>query len=287
MTLAKTLTHEGFYSADDGARLFYRERPADHVRGEEVVLLHSLFFCGAMFDEVASQLPSAYRLLAPDHRGQGRSADASTTASAPTIVRLAKDVINFIDASVGGPVHLVGSSMGGYVALEIALQRPDLLRSCTLSCCTAAAEKEPERFARLEDALRTQGPAALVDTICKTMFGDSFLSQDREAAARWADYFGAGSPAIADAVHEVFARASYEQRLERIKLPLLLFSGAQDRAKRPADMQFIAERVGGSRHLTIEQAGHTPPVEAPTEFAEALLQYWAVTIPEWKQAAGT
>ncbi|MDM0087868.1 MULTISPECIES: alpha/beta fold hydrolase [unclassified Variovorax] len=266
------LPRPGNFIASDGALLCFLERPARTPAAGTAVLLPSLFFGASMFEEVAAQLPPQWRVVCPDHRGQGAS---ESGLRAPTMGQLAADTEALIQALGDGPVHLVGSSMGGYVAMELAVRRPDLLRSCVLSCCTAEAEQQPERFAALEAALRAQGPAALVDGLVQTMFGSHFIEAASPALAHWRQHFAALDARIPDAVHEVFARNSHVDSLSRLTMPVLLFSGALDRAKKPADMQFIADRVPGSRHIVLEASGHTPPIEQPGRFAEALAAFWA------------
>ncbi|MGO4395784.1 alpha/beta fold hydrolase [Variovorax sp. M-6] len=270
--MSQHLPQTGSFTAQDGAVLRFLERPAPAASSGTAVLLPSLFFGASMFDEAVAALPVAWRVVCPDHRGQGGS---ESGARAPTMVQLAADIEALVEALGDGPVHLVGSSMGGYVAMELALRRPDLLRSCVLSCCTAEAEQQPERFAALEAALREQGAAALVEGLVNTMFGSRFIESASPALARWRRHFAALDSRIPDAVHEVFARAGHVEDLPRLAMPVLLFSGALDRAKKPADMQFIAERVPGSRHLVLDASGHTPPIEQPERFASELAAFWA------------
>jgi 3-oxoadipate enol-lactonase len=262
-------------AASDGAVLQYLERPATGPSAGTAVLLPSLFFGARMFEQVARRLPSEWRLICPDHRGQCGSASGSL---APTMARLAADTAEIIESLVDGPVHLVGSSMGGYVALELARQRPDLLRSCVLSCCTSEAEQQPERFAALEAALRDGGAARLVDGLVATMFGARFAESGGAALDAWRAHFAALDDRIPDAVHEVFARPGYVDTLPQLRTPLLLVSGALDNAKKPADMQFIADRVPGSRHIVMAASGHTPPIEEATPFADALAAFWSATV---------
>jgi len=281
----------GFFIAEDGAKLYSGDaslatftetvnandgvaRPLDSDC--PVVLLHSLFFNGTMFDPVRALLPADMRVLTPDHRNQGRS-DAGTNR--PSIAQLANDTIRLIEDVVKGPVHIVGSSMGGYVAMHIAERRPDLLKTCVLSCCTAYAEREPDRFAALEARIREEGTSRMGATLVKTMFGERFSAENNALCQAWQQHFehlSVARPAaeVADAVHGVFAREGFESRLSCLTMPVLLFSGEMDRAKRPADMAFIAERVPGSQHVVVADAGHTPPVERPDLFALALLRFW-------------
>lgn len=257
----------------DGAKLAFWERAAHGTEsGAPVLLLHSLFFGHGMFDGVVSRLDGRRRIVAPDFRGQGASA---ATPSAPSMSRLADDVVALIESELRTPVHLVGSSMGGYVAQELMLRRPDLVASCVLACCSAEAEADPQRFAALEQRVRSDGPAAIVDELMNVMFGEHFVLHGPSAErSRWRAHFAALPHQVADAVHGVFSRPAYLDQLADIQLPVLLISGALDRAKRPADMAQIAERIVGSEHLVFEHSGHTPAIEEPERFALALQRFW-------------
>lgn len=258
---------------NDGASLVYWERHAPSLaESTPVVLLHSLFFAHGMFDQVCSLLSSEWRVLVPDHRGQGASA---LTPSEPTMRRLSDDVEVLIETALGRPVHLVGSSMGGYIAQDLMLRRPDLLASCTLSCCTAQAESQPERFAALEQRIREQGPASMTEDLMNVMFGERFMRHgEPEVLARWRAHMRALPNSVADAVHGVFSRPGYLDRLVGVRVPVLLISGALDRAKRPEDMEQIAQSIPGSQHLVFQGSGHSPAIEEPERFVRELEHFW-------------
>ncbi|MFI5718975.1 alpha/beta fold hydrolase [Nocardia sp. NPDC051750] len=244
--------------------------PAD---GSAVVLLHSLFFDGSMFDALVAELPARHRYIRPDLRGQG---SFTGSGRAPTMDVLFDDAVALIESRCNRPVHLVGSSMGAYVALRVASRRPDLLASCTLLGATAEAEARPEIFRALETAVRGNEPD-IVARIEHTMFGDVFLGDTARSATRrhWAQVFAAHVPEVADALHGVYTRPAMVAELAAIPLPLLLVAGELDRAKRPADMAAIADRVPGSRLVVLETAGHTPVIEEPAAIARELVSWWA------------
>ena len=70
-------------------------------------------------------------VIALDHRGHGRS-EKFGTVDAYSVDRLASDLIEAIDTHAGGPVDLLGHSMGGAISLRVTLARPDLVRSLIL-----------------------------------------------------------------------------------------------------------------------------------------------------------
>jgi pimeloyl-ACP methyl ester carboxylesterase len=254
------------------------DAPVEHVRdsgprdGQAVLMLHSLFFDGSMFDAVIAELPAEYRFIRPDFRGQG---DFGDTPTAPTMDVLFEDAVTLLEQRCDGPAHLVGSSMGAYVALRVAARRPDLLASCTLLGATADAETRVAVFRDLETAVRQSEPD-IASRIERIMFGDAFLGDQTRAATRlhWLQKFASRGPGVADALRGVYSRPSMLDELADIPMPLLLVAGELDRAKRPADMAAIADHVPGSRLVVLGSSGHTPVVEEPSAMARELLSWW-------------
>ena len=90
-------------------------------------------FSGSAHDFALSieDLAAGREVLALDHRGHGRS-EKLGTVTRYSMDRLADDLIALIDAQAGGPVDLLGHSMGGAISLRLTLARPDLVRSLIL-----------------------------------------------------------------------------------------------------------------------------------------------------------
>jgi 3-oxoadipate enol-lactonase len=247
-------------------------RESGEAAGRPVLLLHSLFFDGRMFDGLVGELGRGLRFLAPDHRGQGRSPDGRLDLPA-----LADDVARVIEQRCEGPVDVVGSSMGGYVATHLAARRPGLVRTCTLLGGTADAELDPGYFASLEDALRAGIDDAVIERIEHTMFGDDFLSRSPADPVRatWRARFRELTPRVADAAHAVFAREALHDAFAAVRAPVQLVAGKQDHAKPPVQMRHMADARPGTRLTVLDGVGHTPVVEAPERVAPLLLDLWA------------
>lgn len=247
-----------------------------HVResggesGRPVLLLHSLFFDGRMFDALAEELGRGFWFIAPDHRGQGLSPDGPVD-----LPSLADDAARVIAERCDGPVDVVGSSMGGYVATHLAARRPELVRSCTLLGGTADAELDPAYFADLERALRTGMDDDVLARIEFTMFGDDYLGRPADDPVRttWRSRFAELPPRVADAAHAVFARGALHEAFAAVKAPMLLIAGEQDHAKPPVQMQHMADARPGTRLEVLTGVGHTPVVEAPDRVAPLLLDF--------------
>jgi pimeloyl-ACP methyl ester carboxylesterase len=94
-------------------------------QGEPLVLLHGGMCTNETWGAQASAFSERFRMLAPERRGHGHTADVEGPL---TYGDMATDTIGFLDEVVGGPAHLVGWSDGGIIGLMVAIARPDLVR---------------------------------------------------------------------------------------------------------------------------------------------------------------
>lgn len=106
-------------------RAWYEERGD----GEPLVLLHGGAVDARFFDPNIDALAARFHVLTPDLRGHGHTPDVDGPFTYET---LAQDTVEFIEAVLGGPAHLVGHSIGAGVALHVALRRPGLVRGLVL-----------------------------------------------------------------------------------------------------------------------------------------------------------
>jgi pimeloyl-ACP methyl ester carboxylesterase len=115
----------GDYVDAGGLRTYYEVSG----EGEPLLLLHGGFCAVETFDGLTPLLAERYRVYLPERRGHGRTPDPGGPI---TFGNMAEDTIAFVDA-IGLPsAHVVGWSDGAVVALSVALQRPDLVRTLVL-----------------------------------------------------------------------------------------------------------------------------------------------------------
>ena len=89
-----------------------------------------------MFEAQVAELSKTYRVIAYDHRGQGKS-----EVKGPfDMDAVAEDAAALIRDLVGGPVHFIGLSMGGFVGMRLAARHPELIKSLVLLETSANAE---------------------------------------------------------------------------------------------------------------------------------------------------
>src|SRR5687767_639927 len=94
--------------------------------GSAVLLLHGLGTSGHDWDLVAPDIATRHRVIIPDIRGHGRS---DKPAGAYGVPLFARDVAALCDQLGLSAIHVVGLSMGGMIGFEMAVSRPDLVRS--------------------------------------------------------------------------------------------------------------------------------------------------------------
>ncbi len=127
---------------------------------ETVVLTHGLGSSGATWSAVVTALVPGYRVVTWDLRSHARSGSPEEPCTPAT---LAADLAAVIAATGAAPAHAVGHSAGGVVAMQLAIARPDMVRSLVLvgtsSECNARAAAYYEALAELAEALTGSGHA--------------------------------------------------------------------------------------------------------------------------------
>lgn len=263
-----------------GVDVAYRdEGPAG---GIPIVLSHSLFFDSSMFDELAARyVAQGYRVIAYDHPGQGRSGDV--TPDRLTVDTLAATAAGLIEQLELGPVHFVGNSLGGMVAVRLVARRPELLRSAVALGSSARAELKVAEYAPLAAYLAAHGAGERTDIILHIMFGDDTLAADSAVVRRWRAHIAALPPRIGAAVKGVIYRGDMdsELRLERAAgdrvVPVLAIAGEQDHAYEPAVAAEHMAAATAGRAVVLPGCGHSVGLEKPVEVFEATTKFFAET----------
>jgi pimeloyl-ACP methyl ester carboxylesterase len=123
---------ERSFTSRDGLALYYRDYPGPEHAGVTVLCLHGLTRNSRDFEELAPRLAGARRVLCADVRGRGRSArDPEPTRYVPATY--AADVLELLAHAGESRVAIVGTSMGGILALLLAVLRPAKLAGVVLN----------------------------------------------------------------------------------------------------------------------------------------------------------
>ena len=260
------------YVEVNGTRLFYEE----HGEGDEVVVLsHGFLMNHHMFDGQIEALSRGRRVIAFDHRGHGRSAPIRERID---IYTLMEDAAALVDELVGGPVHFMGMSTGGYVALRLMVKRPDLLKSVAL--IDTAAGDEPPSGRRQYDAMlfvaRWFGLRPVFSKAIAILMGEPFRTDParRDEYEWWRSaIFELDRQSIYHFGKAIFHRDSVLDAIRGSSIPARVVVGELDVPTPLHDAESMVAALERAELTVIPGAGHSSPVERPEEVASALADF--------------
>lgn len=245
--------------------------------GPAVVLIHGFPLDRSMWHFQTAEVGSIYRIIAPDLRGVGSTAAPDGVYP---VDLLADDVIETLDAlELDDPVVIGGLSMGGYVALSIALRYPGRVRGLMLMNTRAAGDPPATAQVR-EDLAReleaTGKPDAVVDSMFPKLCAPityarhpELIEPLRERALR------ANPRGLANTLRGLATRPDRTAQLGQIAAPTLVLAGADDQLIPIGESQTLADGIPGARLVTIPEAGHLAPVENKAATNAAILDFLA------------
>jgi len=240
------------FVARDGARIWWSSEGG----GPPVLLVMGLGYPASMWYRVLPYLVDGYRAVTFDNRGVG----ATGVPPGPySIEQLADDAVAVLDAAGVESAHVVGASMGGFIAQEIVLRHPGRVRSLVLACTHAngpeAVPPEPDALAMLTDRT-TLGPreAALLARpfIYAPDTPEEVVEQDIAVRLRQPT----APEGYANQLAAVVAHRGTFDRLPQVRVPTLVVHGTADRLVHPANAPLLAGRIPGARLVMVEGASH-------------------------------
>ena len=254
----------------NGTTLYYEDTGPGST-GETIAFMHGLLWSTEQFHPQMEALRDRYRCIAWDHRGQGRSAEDHRHCIGIELVW--QDACALLDRIAGGPVHLVGLSMGGFVAMRVAARSPERVR--TLHLLETSADPEPleniRRYRMLSAMTRIVGVKPLAPRVRPIMLGRTILGdpQRRDDVERFTAIM-ARRRDIWRATNGVIDRAGCYDELSHIRAPTQVLVGDEDVATPPPKALRIASGISGARLVPIARAGHSSPVEEPAAVTAAI-----------------
>jgi 3-oxoadipate enol-lactonase len=237
-----------------------------------VVLVHPLGVTHRLWDATAAALRDSYRVVRYDVRGHG----ASTTPPGPySLAEMAEDARELLDALGLDAVHVVGMSMGGCIAMALALAHPARVRSLVLCDTTASygSGVTPMWEDRIHVAETAGMTPELVERTMAIWFSPAYRARRKEVVDGVAAMLAATDPRGYVASIRAIGWADQRDRLSGIRVPTLVVVGEKDPGTPVAMSREIVERVAGARLAVLPEAMHCSPVEAADAFHRALRRF--------------
>jgi pimeloyl-ACP methyl ester carboxylesterase len=231
------------------------------LRRERVVLIHGSGCSADSWRYQVIGLAREFEVMAPDLPGHGTSAPTDD----PSIERYASTVTRLLQRLATRRVFLVGHSMGGAVALQVALERPDLLKGLILIGTSAYLDSMA-----LTPEILLWAVAALPQKFKGMFFSDQVTAEAlaiaREDVRRCS----------LEAVMGDFAacrKFDFRGRLKRLNLPTLILCGGDDLITPVRHSRRLHKDIAGSVLVVIERAGHMLPLESPQRINAAIRDF--------------
>jgi len=239
-------------------------------RGDPVLLIHGLGYARWGWEPLVPLLAERYRVISFDNRGIGESAVPPGPYSASA---MAGDALAVLDAARVERAHVVGTSLGGMIAQEVALAPADRVGRLVLICSTPGAtggHPMPEATVRLLGEAAGLPPEAAVRRFVENALGPEPDPSTVERIighrlARPQDPAGWAAQAAAGTTYDAAGRAG------SIAAPTLLVAGTADRVVDCRNSVVLSELIPDSTVRLIPDGGHLVFWEHPRAVADLII----------------
>lgn len=242
--------------------------------GEPVLLVHGLGGDHTVWDYQIPTLARSYAVLAPDLRGHGRS--PLPEGARYTFGEFEADLRKLLDDRKVGPVHLVGLSGGGLLALRFVLDDPARVRSLAVLGAMGHMDNHTRAVGQnWADVLRDEGPAAYSRRLTMDLFAPDWLETHLDLAERIAKSQEARE--LRGVVQWALAMKDYDlrPRLGKIRTPTIILHGLDDNVVDPSHARLLRQAIPGAELRLFPGTGHMIPIERPEETG-TILSDWFV-----------
>jgi 3-oxoadipate enol-lactonase len=221
-----------------------------------------------------------FDVIVYDHRGVGSSARLESSGSL-TIAQLAEDAAALLTALEVDSAHVLGISMGGMVAQELALAHPTRIRTLALGCtyCGGAGSMlaSEEVMRKLAEGMTSGDRERAIRAGWEANVSPGFAAND-DAYARFLEIGLRRGVAVEVIMEQMRAITEHDTsaRLAEIRLPTLVLHGTLDQLLPVQNGRLIAELIPDARLEIFEGAGHLFFWEQPERSAELVRAHAAV-----------
>ena len=249
-------------------------------RGKPIVLLHGFTGCTRNWQQILRTLRTDYQVIAIDIIGHGNS-PSPNDVKLYRMEKVAEEIVAVWKSIIRDPIHLLGYSMGGRLALYLALHYPHLVHSLTLESASPGLRTQEERDARIQqdNALATRilnaGIAAFVDyweSIPLFHSQEQIGSKQREWLRQ--QRLTNNPIGLANSLRGMGTgqQPNLWDDLHNLPMPTHLIVGEYD-TKFTQIAQQMEKRMKHSKRSVIQKAGHTVHFEQPQAHSEYVLAF--------------
>jgi 3-oxoadipate enol-lactonase len=246
-----------------------------HGEGEPLLLISGHSGTTALWGPIVPLLSRAYRVVAFDNRGIGYSEAPESPVS---VKMMADDAAGLMDALGIDSAHVLGASMGGMIAQELALNHPARIISLVLACTTPGGSRAPF----LDDetlAMGEQMAAMPQDDLAKVLVGllytPEYIESNPQVVEETVGLIMEKPipPWVRARQTEACAAHDTCDRLPLIKAPTLVIGGERDNVIPPEQQKLLASEIANAELVMWKDLAHGFLGQKPEETAEVILGF--------------
>ena len=253
-----------------GQKIYYLEAGS----GPEVILLHGLGGDKGNWRMTLPVLAARFHVYAPDQIGFGQSDKPQINYRVATLV----DFLSAFYKKMGiSKATLVGNSLGGWVAMDFALQYPDKVSRLVLVDSGGYSFKRTGGVAPTREVMLGLNPSSLAGTklLMAIVFHNKAFSTDEVAEQVFTEHLRKNDGYTINSFVDSILRGEdvVDGRLGALKTPTLIVWGRDDTLIPLATGKALAEDIAGSQTVVLDDCGHVPQMECAAPFNDALVKY--------------
>ncbi len=249
----------------DGVRLAYRLDGDEH--SPAIVFVNSLGCDLRMWNPQVAALSGSFRVLRYDVRGHGQSGMSDKPI---TLERLGLDLLALLDELSIGRINICGLSLGGMIALWLAIRHPERIERAVFANTAARIGTADGWNARI-GAVESGGMAAVREAVVARFLSEAFRARNPETAQWVGDMLEATNPEGYIAACVALRDADLRPLIDRIQVPSLVLAAALDESTPPAQAEELHNTIRGSELIIFPNVAHLSNVEQPDAFNACLL----------------
>ncbi len=248
--------------------------------GSPVVLLHGYPLTHAMWQPQLDALATDHRVILLDLPGFGL---AEEWTAPTTLAEFADTVHRTLAREVPGPMVVIGHSFGGYIALQMYRDHPDLFAGLVLADTRSEAdtpEARTKRWASIERLKDPREPLDVEAAVRGLLAARTWERRNPIVETVRAMVGGARRGPILATLQAIADRPDLSPVLSTLRVPTLVVWGEEDQLIPPAQSRAMVPRIPEGVGTGIPDAGHLPSLESPAAFSRAVRQLLARIGPD-------
>jgi 2-hydroxymuconate-semialdehyde hydrolase len=250
-----------------GYRMFYREQG----EGKAVFLIHGLAGASGFWKNILKSLPRGFRGIAPDLLGFGDSEKPHIEYSIPAHAEMILELGDLLELQ---EFDLIGHSMGGMIAIMIALRCPERIGKLVLINVPINGERALHGRGRL-------GVTSLGILFVRIGLHVPWILWALRKVPR---YYFVLDPKFTDEAKKApfhslrghgraLCRTDLSQRLKDLHVPTMVIGTGRDGIVRPSEFSLAAQEITGAKQVWFQDTGHCPTLEKPGESRKAIFEF--------------